>query len=166
MWNFSRSKNSSRTGHDDQAPSPASSPVGEVRLPIESSRTTQTTVRENEAIVCAGLVVKGEVCGSGSLLIEGSVEGTVNLPGSCVTIGRKGLVKADISAKEVVVMGTVNGNLKATDRVKISNEGSLTGDVAAPRVSIEDGAFFKGAIDISGPDQGLEFHTQCEAGLR
>ncbi len=160
MWKFRRSENSSGIGHEEQVPPPASFRVGEGRLPIESGRTTQATVQENEAIVCAGLVVKGEVCGSGPLLIEGSVEGTVNLPESCVTIGRKGLVKADISAKEVVVMGTVNGNLTATDRVEIKNEGSLTGDVAAPRVAIEEGAFFKGAIDLSGLDQRAKPENQ------
>jgi cytoskeletal protein CcmA (bactofilin family) len=69
-----------------------------------------------------------------------------------VTIGRNGQVAANISAREIVVLGKVRGNVSATDRVDIRAEGSLSGDVAAARISIEDGAFFKGGIDIRKPD--------------
>jgi cytoskeletal protein CcmA (bactofilin family) len=70
-----------------------------------------------------------------------------------VTVGRNGSVSANISAREVVVLGKVKGNLSASDRVDIRSEGSLTGDVVAQRISIEDGAFFKGGIDIRKPGQ-------------
>jgi cytoskeletal protein CcmA (bactofilin family) len=79
------------------------------------------------------------------------VEGSVNLPGNRVVVGRNGQVAANISAREVVVLGKVNGNINASDRVDIRNEGSLTGDVIAQRISIEDGAYFKGGIDIRKP---------------
>jgi cytoskeletal protein CcmA (bactofilin family) len=81
------------------------------------------------------------------------VEGSINLPGNRVTIGRNGVVSANICAREVVVIGKVKGNMTASDRVDIRNEGSLTGDVIAARISIEDGAYFKGGIDIQKPVQ-------------
>ena len=80
------------------------------------------------------------------------MEGAINLPGNRVTVGRNGQVAANITAREVVVLGKVRGNISATDRVDIRAEGSLNGDVAAARISIEDGAFFKGGIDIRKPD--------------
>jgi cytoskeletal protein CcmA (bactofilin family) len=81
------------------------------------------------------------------------VEGSINLSGNRVTIGRNGVVAANINAREIVVLGKVRGNLTASDRVDIRNDGSLTGDVIAARISIEDGAFFKGGIDIRKPGQ-------------
>jgi cytoskeletal protein CcmA (bactofilin family) len=104
-----------------------------------------------QATIGKSLVVKGEVSGSESLYIDGKVEGAINLPGNRVTIGRNGQVAANILAREIVVLGKVRGNCQASDRVDIRSEGSLTGDVIAARISIEDGAFFKGGIDIRKP---------------
>ncbi len=105
-----------------------------------------------QATIGKGLFIKGEITGSESLYIDGKVEGAINLAGNRVTIGRNGQVGANITAREVVVLGKVRGNVSATDRVDIRAEGSLNGDVAAARISIEDGAFFKGGIDIRKPD--------------
>ena len=104
-----------------------------------------------QATIGKSLVVKGEVSGSESLYIDGKVEGSINLPGNRVTVGRNGQVAANIMAREIVVLGKVRGNCQASDRVDIRSEGSLTGDVIAARISIEDGAFFKGGIDIRKP---------------
>ncbi len=104
-----------------------------------------------QATIGKSLVVKGELTGSESLYIDGKVEGAINLPGNRVTVGRNGQVAANIVAREVVVLGKVRGNCQASDRVDIRSEGSLTGDVIAARISIEDGAFFKGGIDIRKP---------------
>jgi cytoskeletal protein CcmA (bactofilin family) len=104
-----------------------------------------------QATIGKSLIVKGEVSGSESLYIDGKVEGTINLPGNRVTVGRNGQVAANILAREIVVLGKVRGNCQASDRVDIRSEGSLTGDVIAARISIEDGAFFKGGIDIRKP---------------
>jgi cytoskeletal protein CcmA (bactofilin family) len=105
----------------------------------------------DQATIGKSLVVKGELSGSESLYIDGKVEGAINLPGNRVTVGRNGQVAANIMAQEVVVLGKVRGNVQASDRVDIRSEGSLTGDVIAARISIEDGAFFKGGIDIRKP---------------
>ena len=107
-----------------------------------------TTTTSDQATIGKSRVIKGEVSGSESLYIDGRVEGSINLSGNRVTIGRNGVVAANINAREIVVLGKVRGNLTASDRVDIRSDGSLTGDVVAARISIEDGAFFKGGIDI------------------
>jgi len=106
----------------------------------------------DQAVISKGLFVKGEISGTESLFIDGKVEGAINLPGNRVTVGRNGQVGANVTAREVVVMGKVRGNVSASDRVDIRAEGALSGDVSAARISIEDGAFFKGGIDIRKPD--------------
>ncbi len=106
------------------------------------------TTTSDQATIGKSLVIKGEVTGSESLYIDGRVEGSINLSGNRVTVGRNGVVAANINAREIVVLGKVRGNLTASDRVDIRSDGSLTGDVVAARISIEDGAFFKGGIDI------------------
>jgi len=107
-----------------------------------------TASTADQATIGKSLVIKGEVTGSESLYIDGRVEGSINLAGNRVTVGRNGVVAANINAREIVVLGKVRGNLTASDRVDIRSDGSLTGDVVAARISIEDGAFFKGGIDI------------------
>ncbi len=120
--------------------------------PVSAPRNAVMSTNE-QATIGKSLVIKGEVTGSESLYIDGRVEGSINLNGNRVTVGRNGVVAANISAREIVVIGKVRGNLTAADRVDIRNEGSLTGDVIAQRISIEDGAFFKGGIDIRKPGQ-------------
>ena len=153
----------------NQPGSPSQSPSTEPTRPSvptaashepTSTRTSSTSpaspAAADQATIGKSLVVKGEVTGSESLYIDGKVEGAINLPGNRVTVGRNGQVSANISAREVVVLGKVRGNINASDRVDIRSEGSLTGDVIAQRISIEDGAFFKGGIDIRKPGQGKE----------
>ncbi len=106
----------------------------------------------DQASIGKGLIIKGEITGTESLFIDGKVEGTIALPGNRVTIGRNGQVASSIAAREIVILGKVRGNITATDRVDIRAEGALTGDVTAARISIEDGAYFKGGIDIKKAD--------------
>jgi cytoskeletal protein CcmA (bactofilin family) len=122
-------------------PAPAPEPVN--RAPVSAG---------DQATIGKGLTIKGEITGSESLFIDGKVEGSINLPGNRVTVGRNGQVTASVNAREIVILGKVRGNVSATDRVDIRAEGALTGDVAAARISIEDGAFFKGGIDIRKAD--------------
>jgi cytoskeletal protein CcmA (bactofilin family) len=104
-----------------------------------------------QAVLAKGITFSGEVTGSESILIDGKLEGCINLPQSRVTVGHSGEVEASINAREIVVMGKVRGNLVAFDRVDVRAEGSVVGDVTGARVCIEDGAFFKGGIDIRKP---------------
>jgi cytoskeletal protein CcmA (bactofilin family) len=119
-----------------------------INEPPAAPRSVATTTTSDQATIGKSLVIKGEVTGSESLYIDGRVEGSINLSGNRVTVGRNGVVAANINAREIVVLGKVRGNLTASDRVDIRSDGSLTGDVVAARISIEDGAFFKGGIDI------------------
>jgi cytoskeletal protein CcmA (bactofilin family) len=127
------------------APPEPPRPTPPAIVPEPASRGAATA---DQATLGKGLFIKGEISGSESLYIDGKIEGNINLPGNRVTVGRNGHVSANITAREVVILGKVRGNVTATDRVDIRAEGSLGGDVTAARISIEDGAFFKGGIDI------------------
>ena len=94
------------------------------------------------------VVVRGELSGSEDLYIDGQVEGTIELREHNLTVGPNGRVEANVNAKEVILLGTVKGNIRAAERVEIRKTGSLIGDLIAARVIIEDGAYFKGSIDI------------------
>jgi len=141
----------------EPSPRPATTPAPSMSEPTPVAAPRNATLNTaDQATIGKSLVIKGEVTGSESLYIDGRVEGSINLAGNRVTVGRNGVVNANISAREIVVLGKVRGNLQASDRVDIRTEGSLTGDVIAQRISIEDGAFFKGGIDIRKPGQTAE----------
>ncbi len=111
-----------------------------MRLPSTTDRST--------ARLGASLHVKGEISGNEDLHIDGSVEGLIQLEDRKLTVGATAKVTADIIAREVVVYGSVKGNLRARDRIEIKKDGSVVGDLTTARISIEDGAYFKGAIEI------------------
>ena len=94
------------------------------------------------------VVIKGELNGSEDLTIEGQVEGKIELRQHALTIGPNGKIKAQIFAKSVIVLGEVHGNVTATEKVDIRDNGSVDGDIAAPRVAIAEGAHFRGSIDM------------------
>ena len=100
------------------------------------------------ATIGSSIVIKGEVSGSEALFVEGSVEGSINIPGHRVTVGRNSTVKADISAKEVVVMGTVKGNIHCADLLDIRAESHLQGQIVTQRIRIDDGAVLRGSVEI------------------
>ena len=152
MWK----PNQPGTGNGPQNPEPArpatpASPTFDAGNRPAPTPASQSAASGEQATIGKSLVIKGEVTGSESLYIDGKVEGSINLSGNRVTVGRNGQVAANITAREIVVLGKVRGNVTASDRVDIRSEGSLTGDVTAQRISIEDGAFFKGGIDIRKP---------------
>ncbi len=146
MWKPSQTEPSHATPPTPEPPRPAPQAT-----PVEAPSRVGAPAGD-QAIISKGLFVKGEISGTESLYIDGKVEGAISLPGNRVTVGRNGQVGANVTAREVVVLGKIRGNVSASDRVDIRAEGSLSGDVAAARISIEDGAFFKGGIDIRKPD--------------
>jgi cytoskeletal protein CcmA (bactofilin family) len=152
MWKPNQTGPNSPATPEPARPTPPVSTPGSLEGARPAAPSTSAASSSGEqATIGKSLVVKGEVTGSESLYIDGKVEGAINLPGNRVTVGRNGQVAANITAREVVVLGKVRGNISASDRVDIRSEGSLTGDVAAARIAIEDGAYFKGGIDIRKP---------------
>lgn len=103
-------------------------------------------------MVGKAVVVKGEIHSREDLYIDGEIQGTVELAESKLTIGPNGKIQATIRAREVVVFGTVQGNVEATEKIDIRKEAKLVGDIRTARIVIEDGAFFKGSIDIIKPE--------------
>ena len=106
----------------------------------------------------ASLHVKGEITGNEDLAIDGSVEGLVQLEDRKLTIGATAKVTADVIAREVVVYGNVKGNLRARDRIEIKKDGSVVGDLTTARIMIEDGAYFKGSIEIDKAGEASDSH--------
>jgi cytoskeletal protein CcmA (bactofilin family) len=111
------------------------------------SRPSAPSAR-NVACLGASLEIKGKISGEEDLQVDGKVEGPVSLQGQRLTVGRTGTLSSEVIAREVVVYGKLTGNLRASDRVEIKKDGSVIGDITTARISIEDGAYFKGRIEI------------------
>jgi cytoskeletal protein CcmA (bactofilin family) len=110
-------------------------------------------MHEEMASIGKSIVINGELSGSEDLTIEGRVDGKIELRDHVLTVGTNGRIKAQVSAKAIVVLGQVTGNLNATEKVDIKESGSVEGDIVAPRVAIADGSHFKGSIDMQKKDQ-------------
>jgi len=109
------------------------------------------------------VVIKGELNGSEDLTIEGHVEGTIQLRDHVLTIGPNGKIKAQVFAKAVIVLGEVTGNVTASEKVDIRDNGSVDGDIAAPRVAIAEGAHFRGSIDMQKGGASPKAETKAPA---
>ncbi len=125
--------------------------------PIQTVNTAPATERSSEGIrgmekgpvnIGKSVVIKGELTGSEDLTIEGHVEGKIELRQNVLTIGPNGKIKAQVFAKSVIILGEVTGNVTATEKVDLRDNGSVDGDIAAPRVAIAEGAHFRGSIDM------------------
>ena len=119
--------------------------------PIAPVKTITSPIEQ--ATIGRSLVIKGEISGSESLYVDGRIEGTVSFKEHRVTVGRNGVVAANITAREVVIMGKVTGNIECSDRVDIRSEGSLTGDIISRRISVEDGAMLRGSVQLAPADK-------------
>jgi len=109
-------------------------------------------MKQESVSIGKSIVIKGEVSGSEDLTIEGQVEGKIELRDHILSVGASGRVQAHIVAKAIVVHGEVTGNLTAAERVEIRENGTVEGDIVAPRVAIADGAKFRGSIDMRRED--------------
>jgi cytoskeletal protein CcmA (bactofilin family) len=108
------------------------------------------------------VIIKGELSGSEDLTIEGQVEGKIELRQNVLTIGPNGKIKAQVFAKTIVVQGEVHGNISASERIDIRDNGSVDGDLSSPRVSIADGAHFRGSIDMQRQGKPGEVRTETK----
>lgn len=138
-----------RNFNDHQTPKPAPATWEEKpAMSTDAMRPLGATADRATARLGSSLHVKGEISGNEDLLIDGSVEGLIQLDERKLTVGATAKVTADIIAREVVVYGSVKGNLRAKDRIEIKKDGSVNGDLTTARIMIEDGAYFKGSIEI------------------
>jgi cytoskeletal protein CcmA (bactofilin family) len=115
--------------------------------PVRSSDTLRG-MEKGPVNIGKSVVIKGELTGSEDLTIEGHVEGKIELRQNVLTIGPNGKIKAQVFAKSVVILGEVTGNVTASEKVDLRDNGSVDGDIAAPRVAIAEGAHFRGSIDM------------------
>jgi cytoskeletal protein CcmA (bactofilin family) len=130
--------------HTPPAPTPgAPAEAAAPRAPEPKRQLERDTVNIGKSVV-----IKGELNGSEDLTIEGQVEGKIELRQNVLTIGPNGKIKAQVFAKSVIVLGEVTGNVSASEKVDIRDNGSVDGDIAAPRVAIAEGAHFRGSIDM------------------
>jgi len=140
---------------------PASAQTEGIAMSTDAMRPLSSTPSGSTARLGASLHVKGEISGNEDLHIDGSVEGLIQLEDRKLTVGASAKLAADVVAREVVVYGSVKGNLRARDRIEIKKDGSVVGDLTTARIMIEDGAYFKGSIEIdrtgsSSSDSDLE----------
>lgn len=129
-------------------PSPTSS-----TLPQAAKPSPSYSERADVGHIGKSVVIRGELTGNEDLYLDGDIEGTIDLRDHKLVIGPNGKIKATISARDLVVHGRVEGNVTATERVELKKSCTLVGDVSTQRIVIEDGAFFKGAIDIKESGQ-------------
>jgi cytoskeletal protein CcmA (bactofilin family) len=159
MWN--------RRKEDPSAPAPSSQPPVPSSLAREGIPLSTMPARNPEYEASAGgsggasprtasigksVVIKGQLFAREDLFIDGEIEGAVEMLENRITVGPNGKIVAGIKAREIVVLGTIHGNVEATEKIEIRKEAKLVGDIRTVRIVIEDGAFFKGSIDIAKPE--------------
>jgi len=134
----------------DQRVDDSPSSVPDQFLQVRPGSTAKSSVAAVSApsMIGKSLIIKGEITGTESVHIEGIVEGSIVLPDDRVTVGPGGRVSADVAAQDIVVLGELTGSCDASDVLYVRREGSLCGDVVASRISVEDGAYLTGTIDI------------------
>ncbi|MBI1747174.1 MAG: polymer-forming cytoskeletal protein [Acidobacteria bacterium] len=150
------------TPNSTAVPPPAPSTVGYTTPPMPAASKPGKDIgplpavgKEETVKIGRSIILKGEVSGAQDLIIEGTVEGKVDLRSNQVTIGQNGRINGEIMARHLVIYGKITGNCFAEERLEIRASGSLRGDIIAPRLIIEDGAFFKGSIEMESRKEGL-----------
>ena len=155
MWNKqSQSETPAPSQWQPSSQSPSAAP---------SARGSSSPASRNLSCLGASIEVKGKISGDEDLQIDGKVEGAVALNGQRLTVGRTGQLHSEIFARDVVVYGNVTGNIHANDRVEIKKDGSVTGDITTARISVEDGAYFKGRIEIERTKQPSTANAEAPA---
>ena len=118
--------------------------------------TALVPTNHRQTLLGSSVVLKGELSGDEDLTIEGQFDGTINLKDNCLTIGQHGQVKADINARQVIISGKLSGKVNARDKVEIHKTGNVVGDLTTMGVAIEEGAYFKGSIEILREEENAQ----------
>jgi cytoskeletal protein CcmA (bactofilin family) len=149
-------------------PTPAAAPVASNVQPSAPVAQQAEPRRIERDLVNIGksVVIKGELSGSEDLTIEGHVEGKIELKDHLLTIGPNGRIKAQIFAKTVIVLGEVNGNVSASEKVEIRDGGSVDGDIVSPRVAIAEGAHFRGSVDMQKKGGSASASTSTSSSVK
>lgn len=152
---------------ETQTEVPGTSSSKETRIPgtpVNAPAVNRPSNPTARTLACLGstIVVKGEIISDEDLQIDGKVEGNISLRGHRLTVGRTAQLNSEISAREVIVYGNASGNLRARDRVEIKKDGQVIGDITTTRISIEDGAYFKGHIEIERAQSSAQESKQTE----
>ena len=152
---------------ETQTEVPGTSPSKETRIPgapVNTTAAIRPSAPASRTLACLGstIVVKGEISSDEDLQIDGKVEGPILLRGNRLTVGRTAQLNSEITAREVIVYGNASGNLRARDRVEIKKDGQVIGDITTTRISIEDGAYFKGHIEIERAQSSAQGSKEAE----
>ena len=134
------------------SPVPTSADLTREGIPLSTMPTRVVAPGDSNAAVGKSVVVKGQIYSRENLYIDGEVEGTIEVQEHRLTVGPNGKVRASIKAREVDIRGTVHGNVTAAEKIEIRKDAKLVGDLKTARIVIEDGAYFKGSIDIVRPE--------------
>lgn len=125
---------------------------------MPAANVSAAKASDSAAVIAQGIKIDGEFSGHQDLLVRGEISGSVDLPNNTVTVGQSGVVKATVKAATIIIQGRVEGNLHATDRIQVGASGEVTGNLYTGRLSLDDGARFRGNIDMasSGMQQRAE----------
>jgi cytoskeletal protein CcmA (bactofilin family) len=152
MWWERKTETNGRKKDETQLASPATrvaTPQWETSMTDPTFRPSAPATSNNHASCLGGsLVLRGELSGKDDLVIEGQIEGPINLEDHSLTIADQGQVKSDINARQVIISGSAVGKISAADRIEIRKTGHVVGDLVAAAIAIEEGAYFKGSIEV------------------
>jgi cytoskeletal protein CcmA (bactofilin family) len=176
MWNKRRDEEPSKP-YTPPGPGPSVAPTAPVAPSSSEPKKETTTVSSmpinrfepdargagNSATIGKAVKIVGQIYSKEDLYVDGDLEGTVEALEHKLTIGPNGTVHAAVKAREVVALGTIQGNVEATERIEIRKDAKLVGDIRTARIIIEDGAYFKGSIDIVKPEPGKAAPKQQQA---
>jgi cytoskeletal protein CcmA (bactofilin family) len=124
--------------------------------PVSPAKTAAPDASRGVAAIGKSVIIKGQILSREDLYLDGEMEGTVEVPDHRLTIGPHAKLQAGIRAREVVVLGSVNGNVEASEKIDIRKDAKLAGDIKTGGIIIEDGAYFKGSIDIVRPTEAKQ----------
>jgi cytoskeletal protein CcmA (bactofilin family) len=150
MWNRNKNKEDEAPARPIVGRSTTSDSIREgIPMSTMPTRNLEPELPRGTATIGKSVLIKGQIIGREDLVIDGEIEGTVELQEHRLTIGPNGRLKASVVARDIVVLGMIQGNVEATDKIEIKKDARLVGDIKTARIQIDDGAYFKGSIDIT-----------------
>jgi cytoskeletal protein CcmA (bactofilin family) len=151
MWNKRKEEE-----YPPKSPATPAAPISQIKenapMSTNPAPSHHATESRGPAIIGKSVMIKGQIFSREDLTIDGEIDGSVELHEHRLTVGPNGKLQAGVKAREVVVLGTIHGNVEASDKIDIRKDAKLVGDIKTARIVIEDGAYFKGSIDIARPE--------------